>query len=334
VVAAYAGVFQTHPVAPHRPTRLALHVNRTGASAQAQPLSPAAAPATGSPPPTGGLTTSDEQITVGGMQRWFLLVRPRTVRAGARLPVVVVLHGHGATPALEAQRTGFLPLAADGRAILVYPAGVGQAWNAGACCAAPGAPTMTQDVAFVTAVVRDVLATEPADPAAVFLTGYSNGGKMVFAVACSDGPLFAGFAAAEAVAVTSCRSRVPESFVQVVSTGDPLVASSPSDPPHVVHGFAELSAAAQAAAFVSLDRCPAPPVRRILGTLTLTQWRRCANGTSVTLATYAGGSHAWPVGGGATPPAATVMWQAWTAQRHDGADRTYPAHARLGARRA
>lgn len=244
---------------------------------------------------------------IGGLERSYLIDRPVDITAGTRLPVLVVLHGHSVTPAIELQRSGFLPYAEDGEAILVYPAGYEEVWDAGACCEYAGEPKV-DDVAFITAVVDQVLADEPADRSAVYLVGYSNGGKMVYRVACFDGSLFAAYVAVEAVAVSTCGSKVPENFMEVVSTGDPEIAYDQSDPVQAVNGYSELSATAQAAVFTSLDGCGKDYGFASVGLWRLRRWVGCAGGTSVELATYVGGSHGWPLAAPGTPDAAAEIW--------------------------
>ncbi len=263
---------------------------------------------------SGGVTTLTEKLTLQGLKRSYLLVRPTKIPRGRALPVVVVLHGINATPAIEEKRTGFLPLALDGMAILVYPAGYKEAWNAGSCCRNPGAPPGVNDVAFVDDVVHEVLATQPANPSQVYLTGYSDGGRMAYRIACSEPTLYAGFAAGEAVAVGSCLSKKPESFALVDSTSDPEVAYDPSDPPKVVNGFAELPATAQIGRFVALDRCTGNPVTSVAGKMRIEEWRTCADGKHVELATLLGGNHGWPYGANGSPSAEELMWTFWTGQ--------------------
>src|SRR5262249_19168324 len=94
--------------------------------------------------PEPGWTTTIEHIVTGGRARSYVLVRPPV--GAARLAVVVVLHGRGMSPEAVARISDFRSVA--GRAILVYPAGVGLSWNAGACCATAHTEGV-DDVAFV-----------------------------------------------------------------------------------------------------------------------------------------------------------------------------------------
>ncbi|MGH9069643.1 MAG: alpha/beta hydrolase family esterase [Acidimicrobiales bacterium] len=258
---------------------------------------------------------STESITVGGLDRSYYLVRPKTIPAGSQLPMVVILHGINASISLASHRTGFLPLAADGAAILLYPVGYHEAWNAGSCCTNNGAPPNINDVAFIADVVRQVTADQPVDAKEVYVTGYSNGGKMSYRVACFESSLFAGFGAGQAVANSSCVSARPEDFVLVDSTGDPESQHNSSQPPIVQSGFTELSVPAQIAKFVSLDHCAGEPTTTKIGEFTLESWTGCAGGTHVELADISGGSHAWPDGSQpGTPSAEEIMWSFWTGQ--------------------
>lgn len=303
-----------HPLPLVTTALLALGLTACGAStptvAMKVPALPSSIITTSS---ASGVTMTTESIKVGGLTRSYYLVRPKTIPSGKRLPMVVVLHGINATPEGESHRTGFLPLAMAGEAILLYPTGYKEAWNAGACCRNAGAPAHVNDVTFVTDVVRDVESTEPVDAKEVYLTGYSNGGKMAYRIACFDPTLFAGFGAGEAVAVSTCESVKPASFVEVDSTGDPEIAYSPSDPPVKENGFTELSATAQMNKFVSQDSCVDDPKRSAAGKMTTLEWSSCAGGQHVELATLSGGTHAWPDGAHPpTPSAEQVMWTFWT----------------------
>jgi polyhydroxybutyrate depolymerase len=250
-------------------------------------------------------------MTFDGLARSYLLVRPTVVPAGRKLPLLVVLHGVNATPEIELARDGFLPLAQQGAAILVYPAGYDEAWNAGACCRAPGAPVV-DDVGFIEAVMHAVLSDQPVDSKEVYLVGYSNGGKMVYRVACADSGLFDGYAAVEAVAVTSCPDDPVGTFMEVVSTGDPEIAYSVSDPPTTVNGYQELPAQAQIDLIGTLNECAASTASSTTGSLTISTFTGCAEKSKVTLATYAGGNHAWPQGGPGTPSAEQIIWSFFT----------------------
>lgn len=256
------------------------------------------------PPPVEWVTTVS-RLAVDGVVYQYRVTRP-AAPSPTPLPVLMVLHGQGATPALEEERTGFP--AVTGPAILVYPTGYDESWNAGACCGAAWAARVN-DVAGLRAVLRAVLTAMPdASPRRVYLAGYSNGGKMALTLACAEPKLFRGVAVYGATAATRCDPLPPMSVLELASTGDPEVTVGPAGPARVENGFTEPTVVGETDAYVAADRCAAPPAGTTAGTLRLTVWTRCAAGRRVALGVYAGGSHTWPAGGGGTPSAAAVMW--------------------------
>jgi polyhydroxybutyrate depolymerase len=220
-------------------------------------------------------------LTVDGEVRSYLVLRPAGV-AGP-LPVLMELHGALATPELEADRSGFVSATP---AILVYPAGYGQSWNDGICCHL-AAQVHVDDVAFLTAVTRQVLATEPgADPTAVYLVGFSNGAKMVYRMACAEPGLFTAYAVYGAVASAPCARAAPVSLLLLWTTADP---ESPA-----------AQVAAQLAVYRDADGCTSGGRTGGTAEATTTVWTGCLGGTLVQGVRYNFGGHAWPASAAAT----------------------------------
>ncbi len=131
------------------------------------------------------------ELLSGGRGREYLLF-PSTRR---RAPLVVFLHGTGATAAWADDETGWSHLAARAGFALAVPEAVRpdprsppkfltnpQRWNDGSPTA--GADTgKPDDVAFLAALIDDVQTRTEIDPARVFVTGFSNGAAMVFRAA-------------------------------------------------------------------------------------------------------------------------------------------------------
>jgi polyhydroxybutyrate depolymerase len=241
-------------------------------------------------------------ITVAGLARSYLVVRPAESGTAA-LPVLMELHGCCTTPDVELNRSGFLDV--TGPAILVYPAGYEKHWNAGACCGA----TRTDDVAFLTAVVKQVLARQPgADARRVYLVGYSNGGRMAYRMACEHPKLYAAIAVFGAVNAKACPAPAPVSLLVAAGAADPELAVSANDTRHTVNGYLEPTVEEQVAQYRQANGCRAAPATTIAGKLTSTTWTACDSGDLVQLSLYAGGDHAWPQAEGATPAVAQVIW--------------------------
>ena len=231
-------------------------------------------------------------LEVRGRRRSELVVAPRSGTAG--LALYVVLAGSDAAPTFEERRDGFAYLAGEGRAVLVYPAGYAESWNAGqGCCDGAGA-TRSDDVAFVEAVVADAVAHLGVDPRRVYLVGYSNGGKMALRMLAADPGAFA------AVAVYAATPLVP------VGHGPPvpvLVAGGTADPrtpwagPPVVHNGA-LAPSVTGAASILRHRDRTDPSAEVTemagGRVRITTWRGRSTRQVVRLVAYRGRGHAWP----------------------------------------
>jgi len=244
-----------------------------------------------------------DTITTGGLARTYEVFRP-AFPAASRIPALVLLHGTAASTALEEGRDALLPLADDGEAILVYPTGYRETWNAGSCCGAAQTAGI-DDVAFVAAVVRRIAADPEVTRA--YLAGYSNGGKMAYRVACADPGLVTTVIVVGAVPGADCPPGPPVSLLQLAGTRDERVAYDAASAPHVVNGYREATVTGQIAAWRRRDGCSGVPVAATAGALRTQAWT-CAGGTRVELATFAGGDHGWPGGGAGTPSAAQVIW--------------------------
>jgi polyhydroxybutyrate depolymerase len=241
-------------------------------------------------------------ITVDGLARSYLVARPANAGT-ASLPVLMELHGCCTTPQAELDRSGLLDV--TGPAILVYPAGYEQYWNAGACCGGTG----VDDVAFLTAVVEQVLTGQAgADPGRVFLVGYSNGGRMAYRMACEQPQLFAAVAVFGAVNAQACPDPAPVPLLVAAGTADPELTIAATGTRHSVNGYLEPTVEQQVEQYRQANGCRAGPATTTAGKLTSTIWTACASGDLVQLSLYAGADHAWPQPAGATPGAAQVIW--------------------------
>ncbi len=261
--------------------------------------------ATASPPAgPSGFNEVTQTVTIGSMVRTYITFNP-VQPASAHIPALVVLHGLAVTPDQEANRDGLLGLAAAGAAVVVYPAGYLESWNSGSCCGSAQTAGI-DDVDFVATLLRQAAANPQV--AGTYLIGYSSGGKAAYRVACTDPSLLTALIAVAAVPGTTCRAGAPVSLLQVAATADPRVSYSSTQATFTLNGFKESTVTTEVATWRSRDGCTTAPTAASAGSLTTQVWG-CAAGTRVELATYAGGSHAWPAGSTGTPSGAKVIWQ-------------------------
>ena len=283
---------------------LAVHTTHPGSRAAARRSVPAATPLNRTVSDTGGMTQVTETVTVGLLHRSYVVFSPTHPRS-ARIPALVVLQGRGEPLWMEEARDGLLPLVSSGRALVVYPIGIGRSWNAGVCCGVAHLDGVN-DMQFLTGVLASVGGARSVS--SVFLTGFSNGGRMAYRLVCADPRAVSAFAVVDAVSSMGCPAGPPVSLLQVDGTRDGFVAYDSSQRPHVVGGFVDPTAVGQVAQWVQRDGCLGGGVTATAGLLRLHAWTRCAGGTDVQFATYEGERHFWPQGGPGTPSAATEVW--------------------------
>ncbi len=160
-------------------------------------------------------------VLSGGEPRSYKLVAPPE-GDGTPRPLVIALHGWLGTPEQMASMSGLSAAAARLGFAVVYPEGEWRAWGID-----PSSPRGAADAAFLADVVADVAARIPVDPARVSVVGFSNGGFMAQALACSGRVRLAGVAVVAsglaASAAASCRPDVAVPFLLIAGTDDPVV---------------------------------------------------------------------------------------------------------------
>lgn len=177
------------------------------------------------------------------------------------LPLVVVLHGYGASGLVQAAYLGLNPLYESRNFLLAYPDGTlnrtsQRFWNAtNGCCDFAG--QNVDDVAYVTAVIDDMAARYRVDPRRVYLVGHSNGGFMSHRMACDRSNRIAAIvslAGAQWVDPMRCTPTDPVSVLQVHGTMDDTILYAGGS---TVGGTATAypSARDTVAAWARLNRC-------------------------------------------------------------------------------
>jgi len=185
--------------------------------------------------PAGAVTLSRESVSTRDGRRDYRLAVPET-GAASRLPLVLLLHGHGGSAAnafgeglRPSPLAAWLAIADREHVLIAALQGLkgddGQAgWND---CRddATGQPP-TDDVAFVRAVIEQLAARRLVDPWRVYAMGMSNGAVMAFRLALELDPPLAGFCAASGSMASSSHCTAPRHPVAAMiigGTADPLV---------------------------------------------------------------------------------------------------------------
>jgi polyhydroxybutyrate depolymerase len=142
---------------------------------------------------SGAFAARSLSVAGQGTRRYTLYTPPATT--GLR-PLLLSMHGGGGSAQLQAAMTQLVKVAqAQGfRIAFLEGTGVIQTFNGGACCGSAQTQNV-DDVAYVNAVLDDLIARDPIDTARVYSSGFSNGGIMSHRLACAIAGRIAGIAA-------------------------------------------------------------------------------------------------------------------------------------------
>lgn len=144
-----------------------------------------------------------DSIQVGSIYRTYNIHLPPGYTPANMYPLVLGFHG-GQQAATSAQgwtvfayQSELSEKADSAGFIVVYPEGrvinQNRTWNAGNCCP-PASNVNTDDVAFIDALLDELLLTYSIDSTRVYATGSSNGGMLCYRLACELNGRFAAIA--------------------------------------------------------------------------------------------------------------------------------------------
>jgi polyhydroxybutyrate depolymerase len=244
--------------------------------------------------------TEVRRIAINGEQRSYRLYLPPTLKS-APVPVVVALHGAVQTAAEFETDFGMNRIARRERFAVAYPEGINRVWDDArppimrlGYVVQPG-----DDVAFITALVRQLIREGIADPTRIYLAGLSMGGFMTARLACERSELFAAIAMMAATVPeqyrTTCKPRRTLPGLMMHGTFDtiipwfgvPMAGAGILSATETAKFFADLAGcmAASDSTRPSLDRSQPIEIRR---------WSICRDSASVMLYTIPGGGHLPP----------------------------------------
>jgi polyhydroxybutyrate depolymerase len=267
-------------------------------------------------------------ITVGGLEREYVVHLPPGYDATEPAPLVFNLHGFGGDIEGQDSSTDLPALAGERGYIVVTPQGAplelpdnapATARNAGLEGLAfwnffgsdPGEVTVngatirladlgTDDVAFIDSLLDAVSHDYCVDARRVFATGMSNGAGMSTTLGCELGDRIAAIAPVSGVNLSgACRGDDPVSVLAIHGDADPIAGYAGGS----LRGFdlGNPSVPDRMAAWASFDRCdPQSATDDSTRSLTVTRWSGCEAGTAVELWTLAGWGHEWPRAGSPT----------------------------------
>lgn len=229
-------------------------------------------------------------------------------------PLVIVLHGFTLNPDFMIALTGMNAVADTGHFLVAYPQGLwvhGQTppippfpeseagWNAGEFL------SNNDDVSFLSKMMDKIGLSHKVDPARVYACGLSNGGYMVYRLACELSDRIAAFVSVsgEMPGVNPCFPGRPVPLMEIHGTADSIVPYI-GIPPY-------LKSVPESIDFwVKHNHCNADPLVIQLSdvvpgdgtTVTMKKYGNCEANASVWLMDVIGAGHVWPTSYLPPPP--------------------------------
>lgn len=249
---------------------------------------------------------AERSIRVGDANRSYLFVSG----SAAQAPLVIALHGGGGNARTMVPR--WLDLARREGFAVAFPEGVGRmermgTWNAGGCCGF-AMTSESDDVAFVTAMIDELVASGAVDSHRIYVTGLSNGGMLTYRLAAAIGDRVA--AAAIVSGAMFGGEQPPATPVPILimhGERDEIVPFAGGESPM------RLVARSQARPFEPVsyavdfwrraDGCEAPPTSATSGDVTIETYGACRGGSEVVFYRLASAGHTWP---GAAPSSVAI----------------------------
>ncbi len=238
---------------------------------------------------------SNGTLVFDGLTRSYIVYTPPSYVPGASLPLVFVLHGFTQTAQNIMDVSGFNQVADTANFIVVYPNGVGNAWNTNSGMS--GGST-ADDIGFIGALTDTLFSLYGIDTTRVYSCGFSAGGYMSHRLACESPRCFAAIASVagtmSTAAYSACIPTRPVPVLQIHGTADAVVSYN--------GGFGGVSVDDVIAKWVSLDACPVTPILTSLPNTNVTDnstvesyvYTPCTGTTQVELLKVIGGGHQWP----------------------------------------
>lgn len=235
------------------------------------------------------------QIISGGEKRKYLLHVPKTYDASKPVPLVIAIHGFAEYPAHIKDYSRWNKLADEHGFLVVYPSGrmIPKRWNASGTGSSP-----LSDAQFISDLIEHLEQKYNIDRNRIFASGLSNGGGMVYMLACTLPERIAavgGVAGAYLYNADACKPSRQVPMIIFHGTEDPVVPyhGGPSvsfqipfpDVPEWVNHLAEKNG------------CQQPPTEfAVNGEVSGIRYDNCKQNADVEFYTIHGGGHSWPGG--------------------------------------
>ncbi|MGH2493119.1 MAG: alpha/beta hydrolase family esterase [Ktedonobacteraceae bacterium] len=237
-------------------------------------------------------SSSEQTIFSGSITRSYLLHIPKGYHDTTGDALVLNFHGHGSSAAQQAYLTGFSAISDAYNIIVAYPQGVvgpdhHTGWDTG-----PARNPSTNDVLYVSDLLRHLQSTWCINPRHIYAIGFSNGGGMTNVLACKLAGRIAAFGSvsgAYPAVPGGCHPVRPVPFIELHGTGDGVVPYWGS----LAKGYPPVTFWLQQ--WAQRDGCASQPVIFFdRGNVIGEKWTGCRGNVSIVHYTIRGMGHMWP----------------------------------------
>jgi polyhydroxybutyrate depolymerase len=286
-----------------------------------------------------------EQLQIGGLARTFLVHLPPAYDGKTKMPAVIVLHGAGGTGAGTRGETGWNAEADREGLIVAYPDGTRadmnarprfllnpQTWNDFSGRGNSGRRN-ADDIGFISALIDHLESAYAADPDRIYVTGFSNGASMTWAVGVKLSDRVAAIAPVSGhLWIKNATLKAPLPALFIIGTADPLnpIAGGDVKLPWGITQY-HPPVAQSLDEWRRLDGC-AGDAKTLsdAGGVKEVEWSKCPRGGVLEYVTIDGMGHVWPGGHSRLP-------EKWVGKPTDKLDATefiwqfFKAHPKMHA---
>lgn len=236
----------------------------------------------------------DKSFIWDGLERSYRVVIPPGYEEGEALPLVFNFHGFTSNSIQQQIYSGMDQVADTANFFVVYPQGVGDAWNVGWIFG-----SNEDDVGFTNAMIDTLHATYGINLDKVYACGMSNGGFFSYRLACELNDRIAKVASVTGSIAPSqiglCMPENPIPIMQIHGTADPVVNYEGGAGVSV--GIEELLDT-----WIDINGCPlesdtifVPDINTSdLCTAQLIQYTGCDDNVLIAFYKIINGGHTWP----------------------------------------
>lgn len=248
-------------------------------------------------------------LTVGELERTYIVHIPSAYDGQRALPLVIVLHGGGHNARGVIRMTGMSDKADKEGFVVVYPEGTSRfkgrllTWNAGRCCGF-AMEQQIDDVGFIRELIEQLQQQLNIDGEKIYVTGASNGAMMAHRLGCELSDKIAAIApVAGYLALDNCQPTHPLSVITFHGSADKHVPYGGGLPERRAekHTGMVRSVSESVSFWVEHNGCSLVPLRDESGKIIRERYTDCRDGTEVLLYTVQEGGHAWPGGRKGSP---------------------------------